>query len=169
LLASRVIAQFLGSEPLTEGFASRADLSTRLVGFGVAPHRRCGRPLLARRNVPINEPLGVLSQIVVRVEGAFEHLARDVLGDVPGPTLGGVKGDHAKRARILPAQEIADHRLPIGLGNIGLDKARPSEPKSLTTKYTVTSSGYSDAGRGMVRSSQKPKLTSTRSVGSAAV
>jgi hypothetical protein len=91
-----------------------------LAGPDVAAHGRRGRSLVAWRRVPINEPLGVLSQ--VRVEGAFEHLARDVLGDVPGPTLGGVEGDHAKRARILPAQKIADHRFPIGLGNIGLDE-----------------------------------------------
>jgi hypothetical protein len=48
------------------------------------------------------------------------NLARDVLGHVAGPALGGVKGDHAKRIRILAAQEIADDRFAISLGGISL-------------------------------------------------
>jgi ATP dependent DNA ligase domain len=105
-------------------FASRAGLSTeprRLVGPGVAAHRRSGRPLIARRDVPVDEPLGIFSQIVVRVERPLQHLPRDVLGYVPGPPLYGVEGDHAERVRILAAQEIADDRFAIGLGGVGFD------------------------------------------------
>jgi hypothetical protein len=92
----------------------------RMVGAGVPPNRRGGRSLLAGPHMPIDEPLGVLAEIVVGVEGPLQHLARDVLRHVARPALGGVEGDHAKRVRILATQEIADDRLAIGLGGVGL-------------------------------------------------
>src|SRR4029077_19772104 len=48
---------------------------------------------------------------------------RDVLGYISRPTLGGGEGNHAKGVRILSAQEIANDRLPISLGYVGLDKS----------------------------------------------
>jgi hypothetical protein len=100
-------------------FVLRTGLSTdprRFVGSGGASHRGRGRPPLAGPHVPVDEPLGVFSQIVVGVEGSFDHLARDVFGDVARPALGGVEGDDAESVRILAGQEIADDRLAIGLG-----------------------------------------------------
>jgi hypothetical protein len=69
--------------------------------------------------VPVDETLGVVAEIVGGVEGPFQHVARDVLGHVARPALGGVEGDHAKRVRILAAQEIADDRFAIGFGGTG--------------------------------------------------
>ena len=84
----------------------------------------CCRFAAAVAAFSVDEPLGVLSQIIVRVERSFRHLARDVLGDVPGPTLGHVEGDHAERVRILAGQEIADDRFAIGLGGVGFARCR---------------------------------------------
>jgi hypothetical protein len=99
---------------------SIANTQQCMVGIGLPPNRRRRRPLLAGRDVPVDEPLGVLSQNVVRVERLLEQLARDVLGHVARPALGGVEGDHANRVRILATQEIADGRLAISLGGVGL-------------------------------------------------
>jgi hypothetical protein len=110
-------------------FASRTALSTDphgLVGPGGASNRRRGRPLLGGRHVPINEPLGVLGKIVVGVKGPLQHLARDVFRYVNRPALGGVEGDYAECVRILAAEEIADHRLAVGFGKIGLDEGAGS-------------------------------------------
>jgi hypothetical protein len=65
--------------------ALRASLSTTdprrhlMLGAGAAPHRRRRRSLFAGRHRPIDEPLGALEEIVVGIEGSFEHLAGDVL------------------------------------------------------------------------------------------
>jgi hypothetical protein len=69
----------------------------------------------------------------VGVEGSLQHLARDVLGHVARPALGGVEGDHAG-VGILAAQEIADNRFAIGIGGVGLIVARPFLPWSFKTR-----------------------------------
>jgi hypothetical protein len=87
-----------------------------MVGADVTSHRRRGRPLFAGRHVTVDEPLGALEEIVVGIEGSFEHLAGDVFRNVAGPAFRSVEGDHPERVRILPAEKIADDGLAIGLG-----------------------------------------------------
>jgi hypothetical protein len=42
----------------------------------------------------------------------------------PDQALRGVEGDHAERVRILPAEEIADDGLEVGLGGGRLHKSQ---------------------------------------------
>jgi hypothetical protein len=70
--------------------------------------------------VPVDEPLGVLREIVVGVECPIEHLAGDVFGHVSGPALGRVESDHAERVAVLTGEKIADDGLAIGLGGVSL-------------------------------------------------
>src|SRR5271167_4600305 len=41
--------------------------------------------------------------------------------------------DRAKRAGILPAQQIAKNRLPIGFGNVSLDESAAEGPQNFTS------------------------------------
>jgi hypothetical protein len=105
-------------------FALRAGLSSPdsqcMPGVGAAAQRRRRRPLFAGRHMPIDEPLGIVREIVVGVEGPLEHLAGDVLGHVPGPSLGRVESDHAERIAVLAGEKIANDGLAIGLGGVSL-------------------------------------------------
>jgi hypothetical protein len=86
-----------------------------------APHRGRRRPFLSRGDVPIDEALRVLGEIVVGIESAFQHLVRDVLRHVPRPALGGIEGDDAEGVAVLPGDEIADNRLAVRFGDVCLE------------------------------------------------
>jgi hypothetical protein len=70
--------------------------------------------------VTVDEPLGVLRQRVVRVEGLVQNLVGDVLGNVARPALGGVEGDDAESVPVLPGEEVADYGLAVRLRRVGL-------------------------------------------------
>ena len=70
-----------------------------------APHRGRRRPFLARGDVPIDEALRVLGEIVVGIESAFQHLVRDVLRQ-PRPALGGIEGDDAEALLYCPEMKL---------------------------------------------------------------
>ena len=57
--------------------------------------------------MPVNEALGILAQIVIRIEGSLQDLKGDVLGHVPGLAFRRVEGDDAERVAVLGGQETA--------------------------------------------------------------
>jgi hypothetical protein len=56
--------------------------------------------------MPVNETLGILAQIVVRIEGSLKDLKGDLLGHVPRPAFRRVEGDDAERVAVLGGQEM---------------------------------------------------------------
>jgi hypothetical protein len=95
-------------------FVPRLAMRGRCRGAETAP-----AVAFAGRHMPVDEPLGVLREIDIRVECPLEHLPRDVLGYVPRPALGGVEGEHSERVSVLAGEKIADDGLAIGLGGVG--------------------------------------------------
>jgi len=85
--------------------ASRARLSRGLTDLRSTPHRRRGRPLLAEPHVPINEQLGVLGQIVVRVDRRGAAPCACGAGTAPWLATGGICR-HREAAR--PAEGRAE-------------------------------------------------------------
>jgi hypothetical protein len=78
--------------------------------------------------------------------------------DIPGPALGGVEGDHAERVRILPAQQIADDRLPVRFGNVGLHEGAAERAEIIDHQVDGDVVRILTWGRDMVRDSQEPEL-----------
>ena len=95
--------------------------------------------------MPINEALGVLARIVVRIKGSLQDLKGDVLRHVPGPALRGIEGDDAESVAVLAGQEIADDRFAIGLGGVGLVIGDAELTMVVQDRYKVTSSKGSDS------------------------
>ena len=89
--------------------------------------------------MPVNEPLGVFSQIVVGVECPVEDLAGHVRGHVSGPAFGRVESDHAERIAVLAGEKIADNGLAIGLGGVGLIVGDAELAVVVQDQVTVTS------------------------------
>jgi hypothetical protein len=132
--------------PVTLGlfFVSRTGLSTdprRLVGPGFACTDGADGRFSPGLHVPVDEPLAD------RLSNARSTTSPTMSSDTSrDPRSAGLK------ATTGTADEIADHRLPISFGNVGLGRRHGrTPPKSLTTRWTVTSSGCSDARRDMVR------------------
>jgi hypothetical protein len=93
-----------------------------LPAFHAASHRWCRRPLFTEIQIPRDEASRNLGENVVAVACPFQQFASTVLRNITGPALDSVEGDHPKSTRILPGEEIAEDRLPVGFRDAGLDE-----------------------------------------------
>jgi hypothetical protein len=79
-----------------------------------------------------------------------KQFSRNVLRDITGPSLGGVKSYYPDGVWVVAAVDIAENRFFVGFRFISFDIGA-TKPKSLSTMYTVTSlvcwSGASDGVR----------------------